>query len=200
MQDGCPAENECPYYAPRVYINLGIKWLSYAVSDDTSKEGLIKALKEGPYGRCVYHCDNDVVDHQVVNMEFANDVTAAFTMCAFTQDCNRTIKLMGTDGEIRGHMENHEIEVLDFISGAGEVIHLDPSGYGHGGGDYGLMHDFVRLVNGNRAGKGLTSAEISVQSHIMAFAAEKSRLEKKVINLKEYIQGLQKDEQGSLRS
>ena len=101
--DGCPAEKECPYYAPRVYLNLGIGWLTSAASDDTSAEGLMKDLKEGLYGRCVYHCDNDVVDHQVVNMEFANGYRC--TPCAHSpKECNRTIKLMGR-GEIRGHME-----------------------------------------------------------------------------------------------
>ena len=71
-------------------------------------------MREGPYGRCVYHCDNDVVDHQVVNMEFENEVTAVFTMCAFTNEMGRTIKLMGTEGEIRGHMEKNQIELIEF--------------------------------------------------------------------------------------
>ena len=188
--DGCPAENGCPYYAPKVYIGTDIDWLPSVLSNDTSTEGIIKALKEGPYGRCVYHCDNNVVDHQVVNMEFANEITASFTMCAFTKDCSRTIKLMGSKGEIRGHMEKNEIEMMDFASGSREVIHLEESKYGHGGGDYGIMHDFVRMVRDSEAAKGLTSADISVQSHMMAFAAEKSRLEKRVINLKEYMSEL----------
>ena len=192
--DGCPAERECPYYAPRVYIGTDIAWLPLAISNDTSVEGLLKALREGPYGRCVYHCDNDVVDHQVVNMEFENEVTASFTMCAFTRECDRTIKLMGTEGEIRGHMEKNEIEVLNFKTGYREVIHLESAGSGHGGGDYGIMRDFVSLVREDKSSKGLTSADISVQSHVMAFAAERSRLEKQVININEFMQELQNKE------
>ncbi len=190
--DGCPAENECPYYAPKLYLKPKAEWPANAISLDTSIEARTKALKEGPYGRCVFHCDNDVVDHQVVNMEFENGVTAAFTMCAFTKDCNRTIKLMGTKAEIRGTLEGNEIEIRDFNTGNVEVILLAESRYGHSGGDYGIMHDFVRILRDSKdqdsgePAEGLTSAGISVQSHMMAFAAEKSRLDKRVIDLKEF--------------
>ena len=87
------------------------------VSLQTDKKSLLDALKDGPYGRCVYHCDNDVVDHQVVNLEFDNGVTASMTMCAFTNKCERIINLMGTKGQIRGNMEENEIIVEDFASG-----------------------------------------------------------------------------------
>jgi predicted dehydrogenase len=153
-------------------------------------ESRIGALKDGPYGRCVFHCDNNVVDHQVVNMEFDNGVTAAFTMCAFTNDCNRSIKLMGTKGEIRASDKNNEIEIHEFGKGAVEIIKLDISKYGHGGGDYGIMYDFIRSVAKGNASTGLTNATASVQSHLMAFAAEKSRLEGHVVDLKEYENSL----------
>ncbi|SFT03784.1 Gfo/Idh/MocA family protein [Paenibacillus sp. BC26] len=185
--DGCPAADECLYYAPNVYLGDAESWMAAAISDDPSPEARLKALQEGPYGRCVYQCDNNVVDHQVVNMEFANEVTAVFTMSAFTQECSRTLKLMGTKGEIRASMEKNEIELIRFgDSYEPEKISLEmPGGYsGHGGGDYGLMSDFIGLVkSGAAAGDSLTSAAKSVQSHMMAFAAEASRLEKRVIGL-----------------
>ena len=190
--DGCPVENECPYYAPNQYLTSNIYWPTSVISDDMSIESRTKALKEGPYGRCVYQCDNNVVDHQVVCAEFANGVTAAFTMCAFTQDGNRTLKLMGTKAEIRAVLEKNEIEILDFAIGSREVIHLATGGSSHSGGDYMLIRDFIKLVRDNAAGEGRTSASISVQSHLMAFAAEKSRLEKKAINMKEYAEGFKK--------
>lgn len=99
--DGCPVSDTCAFYAPRFYLTGKTGWPVSTISDDLSREGLSKVLQEGPYGRCVYHCDNDVVDHQVVNIEFENEVTAAFSMCAFTNDISRTLKLMGTNGEIR---------------------------------------------------------------------------------------------------
>ncbi|WP_219835713.1 Gfo/Idh/MocA family protein [Paenibacillus sp. R14(2021)] len=187
--DGCPVADECPYYAPKWYLTSEPGWLAQAMSDDLSYEARYKALQEGPYGRCVYHCDNDVVDHQVVNFEFANEVTAMFSMSAFTEECTRTIKLMGTTGEIRGAMEKNEIEILHFGTGKREVITLgDPGGHvGHGGGDYGLMKDFLNVIRSNGHTEILTSASTSVQSHMMAFAAEQSRLEKRVIHMKDMM-------------
>ncbi|NQX68766.1 Gfo/Idh/MocA family oxidoreductase [Paenibacillus alba] len=186
--DGCPVSDQCLYYAPNVYLTDDIYWPTSAISDDLSLEARTKALQEGPYGRCVYHCDNDVVDHQVVNLAFANEVTAAFTMSAFTNDCSRTLKLMGTKGEIRGAMEKNEIEVIDFATGTATQISLEiPGGHiGHGGGDFGLIRDFIKLVQQDSKGDGLTSAAQSVQSHLMAFAAERSRLDRKVVALKEF--------------
>ena len=191
--DGCPIEKECPYYAPKIYLTENTGWPTSAISNDTSMEARMQALREGPYGRCVYRCDNDAVDHQVVNIEFANEVTASFTMCAYTNKTNRTIKLMGTKGEIRASEERKEIEVFDFSTGFREVIHLPEAKSGHGGGDDGIMRDFVRLVQKDEANAGLTSAQISVQSHLMAIAAEKSRLEKKVIALNDYTRHIKED-------
>ncbi|MFB9327964.1 Gfo/Idh/MocA family protein [Paenibacillus aurantiacus] len=186
--DGCPVSDECLYYAPKHYLTEDTNWPTSAISDDLSYEARYKALQEGPYGRCVYHCDNDVVDHQVVNLEFANSVTVAFTMSAFTRDVSRTIKLMGSNGEIRGAMEKNEIEIIRFGSDSVERISLEDKGghVGHGGGDMGLIKDFVQLVSEDGRRQGLTSANQSVQSHLMAFAAEQSRVEGRVIDLASY--------------
>lgn len=184
--DGCPAEPACPYSAQKHYLTDNLDWLTTTISMDTSIEARRKALEEGPYGRCVFHCDNNVVDHQVVNIEFKNSVTAAFTVCAFTAETSRTIKLMGTLGEIRGHMEKNEIEIRDFESGKTELITLETDKNDvHGGGDAGIMEDFIRLVESGST-ESLTSAERSVQSHLMAFGAEQSRLVKKVVHMDEF--------------
>jgi predicted dehydrogenase len=186
---GCPAESECPYYAPKIYMTKNTGWPVSVITSDLSAEGRLKALREGPYGRCVYHCDNDVVDHQVVNMEFENEVTAVFTMCAFTNEMGRTIKLMGTEGEIRGHMEKNQIELIEFGTSKKTTIDLNIGVdiHGHGGGDEILFRDFINSVREGRT-NALTSAKNSVQSHMMAFASERSRIEGTVINFNEYVQ------------
>lgn len=187
--DGCPVADSCLYYAPNFYLTGEKGWPASVISDDTSTDGLLKVLREGLYGRCVYHCDNNVVDHQVVNMEFANAVTAVFTMCAFSKQINRTIRLMGTLGELNGTSEKDksEIEIIDFASGVRDVISLPVGGAeGYGGGDFSLMRHFVRLVQNDGLQSRPTSAMMSVQSHLMAFAAEKSRHEGKVINMTEF--------------
>ncbi|HEY4391183.1 MAG TPA: Gfo/Idh/MocA family oxidoreductase [Paenibacillus sp.] len=187
--DGCPVADQCLYYAPNLYLTDNTDWPTSAISNDMSYEARYKALQEGPYGRCVYHCDNDVVDHQVVNLEFANNVTAAFTMSAFTRDISRTIKLMGTTGEIRGAMEKNEIEVIHFNGKVERISFEDMGGHvGHGGGDMKLVKDFLNLVRAEGKSQGLTSANHSVQSHLMAFAAEESRVEGRSIRMHEFVE------------
>ena len=128
----------------------------------------MEALKKGPYGRCVFHCDNTVVDHQSVDIKFENQVTASFLMTAFTDQCARRIRLMGTKG--------------DFVSGNLETIELHTPANGHNGSDMSMMHDFVRMVGEKRKGK--TDAAVSVESHLMALAAEEARITGQVVNLR----------------
>jgi predicted dehydrogenase len=187
--DGCPVERQCPYSAIRIYIEEHPDPGDFIQpGEEPSEEGKWEALRTGPYGRCVYRCDNDVVDHQVVSMEFEGGITVAFTMCGYTADISRSLKIMGTKGELRAHMENNEIEVRDFVTHNRLVTH-PATGMGHGGGDDGLLHTFARLVRSIDPIERLhplTSAFVSTQSHLMAFAAEHARLEKQVIDLEEF--------------
>jgi len=183
--DGCPVQDTCVYFAPRVYPNAP-DWLKLPVSNDMSTEALLKALKKGPYGRCVYHCDNDVVDHQVTAIEFANGVTVAFTMTAFTHENTRTIKLMGTSGEIRGHMEANRLELYTFGTDAPEIIDLSMVDSGHGGGDFGIMKAFVELLESG-IHSDVASDKASIESHLLAFAAEKSRLMGETVDFPEFV-------------
>lgn len=184
----CPLQERCLYSAPKFYLNPDNYGFTGYATQDFSREGILAALREGPYGRCVWRCDNDVVDHQVVNLRFENDITTAFTMTAFTAEISRTIKVMGTEGEIRGSMERGEVELIRF-GGEGPVQVELPSfdgPAGHGGGDQLLMRDFLRLVSQGGKEEGLTSAAKSVQSHLMALAAERSRLEGRIVRMEEY--------------
>ncbi|WP_339316176.1 Gfo/Idh/MocA family oxidoreductase [Paenibacillus sp. FSL R10-2734] len=192
--DGCPVRDECAFYAPRFYLidknDWQGKYLRSYLTNDTSPEGIMKALREGPYGRCVYHCDNDVVDHQVVNLEFSNQVTASFVMNAFSNLSERIIRLYGTKGEIYGDMDRNVIQVTHFTSGITKEIRIPASDTGHGGGDDGIMKDFVALVQSGEGSHSRSSAVVSVQSHLMAFAAETSRKEQRVIQMSEYVENL----------
>lgn len=185
--DGCPAEKECPYSATKVYLGEEPGWAK-AVCPDLTLEGRKKFIETSQYGRCVYHCDNDVVDHQVVNMYFANNVTAHLTMTAFCKDGGRHIKIMGTEGEITGDMDYNKITVKSFPSEEEKVYDTTPEIGGHGGGDTGIMRDFVELVRLDGKEKGKTHASISVQSHMMSFAAEEARLTDQVIHIKDFQQ------------
>ena len=196
--DGCPHRDDCPYYAPRIYVDWKDAWqadtLRRIVSLDTSPAGLMKALQTGPYGRCVYRCDNDVVDHQVVNLDFRRGAVASFTMTAFANDEGRVIKVMGTRGEIIGHAAENRIQYVTYLDQTRHTITVHPSA-GHMGGDSAIMRDFIRLLRSEDGDSGLTSADRSVASHLLALAAEQSRVEGRNIRMDEYEQSLRQRRQ-----
>ena len=138
---------------------------------------MTEALRTGPYGRCVYECDNDVVDHQVVDMEFAGGRTASFTMTAFNRSRNRETRIFGTLGELYG--DGSKIEHFDFLTDRTRLIDTEaPDGSilgGHGGGDYGLMRSFVEAVAKEDPARILSGPDESLETHLMVFAAERAR-------------------------
>ncbi|MBP1994570.1 Gfo/Idh/MocA family protein [Paenibacillus eucommiae] len=181
--DGCAVESSCPYSAIKLYMQ-DRKWLS---SIEVTENGLVQALKEGKFGRCVYRCDNNVVDHQVVNLEFMNKSTATFSMCGFTHDISRGIQIMGTKGEIRGYMGESAFTVYNFLTREQNEVKVRANASGHGGGDEGIMRSFLQEARHYNGSQSLTSAENSVRSHLIAFAAEESRLNGgRPIDLKEF--------------
>ncbi|MCT4563377.1 MAG: Gfo/Idh/MocA family oxidoreductase [Maledivibacter sp.] len=181
----CAVEKECPYSALKLYYNNVGQWPSTVICEIQTMEKVQKAVEQGPYGRCVYNCDNNVVDHQSTILEFEDGITATFNLCAFTNKINRTLKIMGTKGEIRAVDSKNEIEVQLFDTNERRIINPEEVSGGHGGGDTRIMEDFVSLILSDRR-NALTSATISVQSHMMAFAAEESRLNNRVITMKDY--------------
>jgi hypothetical protein len=150
-------------------------WPVSAITLDLSYESRIEALRSGPYGRCVYHCDNDVVDHMTINMLFEGDVTVTFTMHAFSHENCRTIRYDGTKASLRGHEGRGEMRLYEFRTQQEREIVMPSGEGGHGGGDAGLMSAFAQAMRGER-GALHTSARDSLESHLMAFAAEESRL------------------------
>ncbi|MEH7746561.1 Gfo/Idh/MocA family oxidoreductase [Neobacillus drentensis] len=188
--EGCPAELECPFHAGRYYLGEGKGWAK-KFTEDYTNEGIIKALNETPYGKCVYHSDNDVVDHQVVNMEFEGGATATFSMCGFTREQTRIVQIMGTKGEIRGNMEENSISIFDFLTKQETVIKFDNPIGGHGGGDQGIMRTFLREIQFGNKQDSVSSSSASVRSHLMAFAAEESRLHQgQSIHIDDYYNSL----------
>ncbi|MBR6918509.1 MAG: Gfo/Idh/MocA family oxidoreductase, partial [Clostridia bacterium] len=142
----CPAYHTCPYSVESCYIKSAREgyfgWPTDVVTQVPTMEALTENLSSGPYGRCVYHCGNDVVDHQVVNLLFEGGATASFTMCAFTSAAvwGRGTYVMGTKGDIIADTGKDRIEVNVF-GGKTEVyqsVSTESDGFGHGGGDHGI--------------------------------------------------------------
>ncbi len=187
----CTFQEECPYSAVKIYSDNIEDWPANVITREHTKEGIRKALRETDYGKCVYQLDNNVADHQVTILEFENGVCATFHLSGFTHSISRTIKLMGSRGEIRGDMEKNQVEVYHFATGAVRTIDTSAAkeGHvGHGGGDEGLMEEFVqsleRAVFGTEKEQMTSSARISAESHKVAFAAERARVEGVVVQLK----------------
>ncbi|WP_116948050.1 Gfo/Idh/MocA family protein [Jiangella endophytica] len=190
--DGCAVAATCPYNAHRFYVEqlAGVEtWPISVITSDPSPEGRLKALRETDYGRCVYRMDNDVVDHQTTSLRYANGVTASLVVSAFTEENTRIITMMGSHGEINADLDAGRIEVVRFGASAPSVAGLPPAERhveqvsddrgGHSGGDAGLMADFAERTRRRRAGLPVQAApsafEESLESHWVAFAAERSR-------------------------
>lgn len=161
--------------------------------DPTSDRAVMEALKTGPYGRCVYHCDNNVVDHQVVSMRFESGITATLTMHGHSHEEGRTVRIEGSQATLLGKFSYSQawIEVHPHLPG--KVTRytfptIIDSGAGHGGGDEGVMRAFVGVMRGEQV--PLTSARDALESHLMAFAAEESRLARKTIDLQTHREAI----------
>jgi predicted dehydrogenase len=231
--DGCPHAKACPWFAPRLYLDLVpllhmarhsrriterwgawlaldhprlTRWLCRLLpavdkaldyrgwpvsilSEDTSRTARRRALEVGPYGRCVYHCDNEVVDHQVVDMQFESGASAVLTMHGHSHREGRTVRIDGTQATLRGafYPYRQELEIHHHRTGAIERIALPsrtPTDTGHSGGDAGLIDAFCRAVRAG--GTTQTAARASLESHLMAFAAERARQDRCVVDMDAY--------------
>lgn len=185
----CSIESQCPYSAKKIYLGRleagQAYWPADVVVPSPTKESLTEALEKGPYGRCVYSCDNDVVDNQIVNMAFENGSTASFTMTAFTEAAHRRTGIFGTRGEIHG--DGSKITIFDFLTDSRETIDTEAGEGnilgGHGGGDEMIMHSWCDAVAKNDPSLILSGPQETLDSHLMVFAAERSRKESCVVEL-----------------
>lgn len=190
--EGCAAKKECPYDAEKIYVfdkQTGIRsvieegrtgddaWPVCVLSpQNLTEEAVYKALKTGPYGRCVYACDNDVADHQTVSMEFEGGIVVDFQMTAFTARGGRLIHVCGTKGDVYGNLRENKV-TLELFGKEPQVFDVAEGDMsGHAGGDNRLIHDFLKTVREGVNEENLrTGIDVSIQSHMIAFAAEKSR-------------------------
>ena len=166
----CPQNESCAFSAPKLYSSGKIKSV---VFDLSSVDKVRENLGTSPYGRCVYHCDNNVVDHQSTAIQFDNGVTATFSLSAFSAKVNRSLKIMCQFGEIRAIEKPYLIETTDFRTDETTVTELDIRDRGHGGGDKAFVKDFMEsYLHGVPFNSTL---EHAIESHAMALLAEESR-------------------------
>ncbi|MHB1462297.1 MAG: Gfo/Idh/MocA family protein [Armatimonadota bacterium] len=180
--DGCPAESVCPYSAQKIYLGEepDPAYIRQMGSPETRHE-LIELLKTNQFGRCVYHCDNDVVDHQSVSLEFQNGVTASFMMTGHNAVERRITKISMTNGELQLDASEGTIDAWSFLPLSKQTITPSESGTSHLGGDTAIMDGFTQAIGSGNFKDVLTPVEMSLDSHLMAFAAEEARLTHQVV-------------------
>ena len=177
----CSVENDCPFSAVKLYRERR-EWIAnFDVPEGKTIDDVIEyQLHVGIYGRCVYHCDNNVVDHQIVSMEMESEVTINFSMDVFTLKDNRETHICLTEGEIDGDETTLRVKrfcgreetVYDFSDIAGTPFHA--------GADLALMEDFIEAVRSSK--KSLATAiDVSVESNLICYEAERSRREERII-------------------
>ncbi len=180
----CTVEPDCPYSAIKLYVDSDRKaWPASVIAPEHGREDHLAAVREGPYGRCVWKCDNDVVDHQIVAMEFDSGVTATFTMTAFAQMPGRKIRVHGTLGE--AEFTEEKMWVRTFADGAVEEVVFEREEGEHGGGDARIMVSFLAALRENDPSLVMTDVHESLRTHAIVFAAEKSRRQGRTVEMEE---------------
>ena len=182
----CKYVDSCTYSAKNIYVrmwhNVGepINIFPFNLITDaypTTEEALTEAITTGPYGRCVFACDNDVVDNQTVIMQFENGVTATLKMEAFVKNGGRDIRFFGTEAELELSEEKGTITLKRYNGPdtVWKITDLTDDLEGHGGGDHRMIDELYDIMTG-KTPQVATSIDESIESHYMALAAEESRL------------------------
>ena len=199
IDGNCPASDTCPYNCRKVYIDDKTNWMRNIAARGFSKtfiaedDEILQGLRNTNFGACVFHANNDVVDHQVVNMEFEGCATASLTMNAFNEG-GRYIRIFGTKGELYANASDAEITLFLFDTNEKIQVPVEQIGEsivdGHGGGDYGIVVELYDYLSGNYTGYCAANIEVSVQNHLIGFAAEKARRNDTVEYVSDFINSM----------
>lgn len=194
MKD-CPLVDTCVYSTKKLYIDHPNRWSFYVwdaledIENPTIDDKIELMKSDNPYARCIYKCDNDVVDHQSVLVHFENGATGTHNMVGGSAEPRRNIHIIGTKGEIFGNFEESKFTVLKINPSPDahneecdvEEVDLKVTGDmvgaygGHGGGDEKLAADFVKFIRGEKPSLACTSIFDSVAGHLSVYLADKSR-------------------------
>jgi predicted dehydrogenase len=196
----CPIEAECLYSARKHYIDHPRRWSFYVweslehIAEPTIEDKIRSLETDNPYGRCVWKCDMDVVDHQAVAIEFSDGSTATHNMVGGSSRPSRAIHLVGTVGEIQGVFEDQRFVVRHIDPRTGheyseEVVDLTVGGDmhgafgGHGGGDMRLVADWLRVMRGEQPSISTTALDDSIAGHLIGFCADRAMASRSVVDV-----------------
>ena len=195
----CPCKDECYYDAAKIYNinNAESAWMLKRATEslNATQANIDLMLRTTDFGKCVFRSNNNVVDHQVVNLEFEDGATVSFSMNAFNEG-GRHIRINGTKGELVGDAGTSEIDFYDFATRKHTLIKAmenacgDSIATGHGGGDGGIILDLYKYLTGEIEADQLSEIGISAENHMIAFAAEHSRHTGTVVDINEFVKTL----------
>ena len=193
VDGNCPYRENCIYDCYKIYIDdISGVWKSifrniHSTKADFTDEDVIDTLRKTTYGKCVFHCDNNVLDHQVVNMQFEGGATATLNVNAFNRG-GRFTRVYGTKGELYAFFSDKEINVRTFADRRKFTVPVEEAtsesiAGGHGGGDAGIAQDLYRFLEGEEIALGASEIGISVYNHLIGYAAEEARREERVVDM-----------------
>jgi hypothetical protein len=211
--DGCPVEASCDFSALHVYLGrpddrggwdpvTPFSWMPLTDHGEWDRrtgrltetaDERLQALRTGPFGRCVYHCDNDALDNQVVSMEFPTGATGTLVLHGHSHDDQRTLRYDGTRGTVRGRFgdfSGEELTIHRHRGGSVEPVPLDTVSGMHGGGDIGLIRTFAASLRGGTGPR--TGAAEALRSHLLGFAAESARRTATVVDTAQFESALRR--------
>jgi len=211
--EGCPVQEDCIFDALKQYYEPGrpkmpfkllknqkilgslidmikeprFRTFASMITRDLSKSNILKVLKESPHGKCVFHSDNGVTDHQTTSIEFENGITCSFSLSAFSVIWERDLHLRGTGGEILSRDFTGHLELRTFDPAEVKTQKIRYNGLHHGGGDGALLLDFAEAIrNTDPQASSMTQVENCLEGHLMALAAEEARLENKAVDMEKF--------------
>ena len=199
IDGNCPHKDTCPYSCHGIYVadkngnvsswKRGLAGMFFSNPDIVTDEQIRETLRNTQYGKCAFHCNNNVLDHQVVNMEFEGSATATLNVNAFNRG-GRFTRVYGTKGELYAFMSDTEINVRTFADKRKFTVPVQETEEsivgGHGGGDAGIARDLYRFLEGEEVNQGASEIGISVYNHMIGYAAERARHESTVVNIADY--------------
>lgn len=177
----CLEEEGCPFSAKKMYLNED-QFINKSVHINPTKENLEAILKEGPYGKCVFYCDNDVSDNLTSIFKFDNKVTANFNINAFTNESDKKIRLFFKEGEVEASYKDRQIRIKKFLNVEEQILNVEEEDI-----DEKLFVDFINRVQDNNYDSCVASVGEVIQSHVATFAAEFANVSSTVVDVKSFF-------------
>ena len=177
----CSEEESCPFSAKKIYLQED-KLINNSVHINPTKDNLEAILKQGPYGKCVFYCDNDVCDNLTSIFKFDNKVTSNFNINAFTKESDKKIRLFFKEGEVEASFKQKEIKIKSFLNTDEKIIKIDQENT-----DEKLFLDFIDRVKNKNYKSCISDVGSVIESHVATFAAEFANVSETVVDIKSFF-------------